>query len=486
MASAIASDYGVLRRHGRKKPLRNTELPPWHQWGYRSEAARATRWIESELTVPTGYRQGSKMKLAKFHREIVKTVYGNYISAFSIPTGNGKTTLFAALAIERVCRGDSYVKVDVVATKRDQARKLLNIVEQFIEQHPLLAELCVLYSHDGIIEYRPTGSRIEVHPANVTALQGLNYNLGLVDEIGFAKPETVEALMPRLVKQSSGRVACFGTPGYDEGDSLLKRFHDQARDGTLPAEIGYLEWSAPEGCALDDWPAVEKANPALAAGLMNRDGLAVMASTLSEHEFRMYHLGQWIGSASGWLPPGAWEDCPLAAPPPAGTDVVLAVDGSYRRQSAICGCTLDGAVFFVWAASGSEASDTKLRAELDAAIGHWNVVELAYNPHVRVGFFAELEREGLPVQPWVGRGDEDAKSTSDLYRAIESREVAHDHDEFLAEQMGRLLARPDHYGLLKLARPGDFDVSAAMAARSAWWRAKALAPDLTAEPSVIW
>lgn len=62
-----------------------------------------------------------------------------------------------------------------------------------------------------------------------------------------------------------------------------------------------------------------------------------------EHEFRRYHLAQFVRGVKHWLPAGAWDD--RAAPrepelPPDGVDVVLALDGSYNNDStALVGCT---------------------------------------------------------------------------------------------------------------------------------------------------
>src|SRR4029453_15664866 len=110
--------HGALTRPGARQPLQLIELPAWHGWQYRSLPARVVRWIETHVRVPTGYGAGGPMRLAGFQRRIIDTLYESRAAVVSVPAGNGKTTLLAALALERICRGDDYVEVDVVATKQ--------------------------------------------------------------------------------------------------------------------------------------------------------------------------------------------------------------------------------------------------------------------------------------------------------------------------------------------------------------------------------
>jgi hypothetical protein len=65
--------------------------------------------------------------------------------------------------------------------------------------------------------------------------------------------------------------------------------------------------------------------------------------------------------------------------------------------------------------------------------------------------------------------------------AIVENEIAHDHAELLNDQVQRLTAQVDRQGNPRLVESED-DVSAALAARAAWWRARALAEsDYTGE-----
>lgn len=419
------------------------------------------------------------MRLAGFQKRLLDVVYDALATFVSVPTSNGKTTLLAALALERICRGDDYVEVDVIATKEDQARILVEAAKMMVECCAPLVPLCAYHSHDAILEYRPTGSKLQPHPARLTALQGLNFSLAIVDEVGFASDELVEALLARLGKRVDARLIGIGTPGFEP--NVLAKVREQAQTGVLPAGVRYIEHSAPAGCDVHDRRAWRTANPALAAGFLQSQALELQAGALPERAFRVYHLGQWVDTASGWLPPGAWEDCPHSDPPGPGADVVLAVEGTYRRSIAVAGAALDGSTFFGWAAE--TPSDSELRRVLDAAVAQWHVVEIVYPRRVRSALFTALARDGYPVTAWSASSDVEAASANELFAAILDRRVAHCHDDLVTAHFANLAVRFGVDGSLRLCRPDDGrPVDAALATRAAWWRACQLAVSPPVEP----
>jgi hypothetical protein len=203
---------------------------------------------------------------------------------------------------------------------------------------------------------------------------------------------------------------------------------------------------------------------------MTEAALGVQAELMPEHTFRTYHLGQWVEQAAGWLPPGAWAACPVAPPPPDGAEVVISVDGTYKRTLSIVGAGLDGAVFHVWTAEAP--SDEAVERYLDACLGKWQVLELVHPKRIRTRLFDELRRQGLPVQPWGGGAELEASSANELYRAILDGRLVQDGDGLLAEHVGNVAARTAVDGTLRLVRPEDGRLcDAAFAMRAAWWRA---------------
>jgi hypothetical protein len=463
-----------LAARGPKARLRIVEMPPWVGWRAKSESARAIRWVEEYLPVPTGYGAGELMRLGGFQKRIVKTIYDSLATFVSIPAANGKTTLMAALAIERLCRGDNYAEVDILATKRDQAAIVVEAAKRFVETVPALAERCAWYASPGILEFRPTGSRLTAHPARLSSLQGLNFTLAIVDEVGFIEDPLIEALIARLAKRPDARLVGIGTPGFEP--NILYRLRQEHLDGSLPPGVSYVEFSAPPGCELGDKRAWRQANPGLAAGFMTEAALALQAELMPEHTFRTYHLGQWVEQSTGWLPSGAWESCPVAPPPPDGAEVVIAVEGTYKRTLAIVGSTLGGEVFHCWAAD--IATDEQVERVLSQCAERWDVVEVTHPKRIRTRLFADLGRGSLPLRPWDGTADVEASSANELYRAVIDGRLAHDHAPILADHVDALGVRTAVDGSIRLTRPEDGRAcDAALAARAAWWRAITLAGD---------
>jgi len=464
--------HGSLVFKGAQRPLRLIELPPWHGWRHTSEARRAERFLAEYVVVPTGAGAGHPLRIAGFQRELLSEIYDHLATFVSLQAANGKTTFLAAVALERLCRGDDYVEVDVVATKQEQAGFLVEAAMRMVEASPVLADRCRWHSREQLLEYRPTGSKLQAHPAKLTAVQGLNFSLAIIDEIGFAHDETVESLIARLGKRPDARLVGIGTPGFDP--NILQRLRAASLDGELPAGVRYREWSADPGAATTDRRAWRQANPALRAGFLTEAALGVQVGLLSEREFRTYHLGLWTDQSAAWLPDGAWQACPFQPPPTDGAEVVLAVEGTFQRAVAIAGATMDGAVFHGWA--GEAALNEDVRGWLERALEQWEVRTIVPNRRIRPALFAELRELGAPIEPWDSSSDNEATSAMEFYRAILEGSLAHDHAEVIAQHMAVLRARYGVDGSLRLARPdvGGF-VDAAIAARNAWWTAAQVA-----------
>jgi phage terminase large subunit-like protein len=481
---------GTLTRPGAKPDLRLLELPPWHGWAYRSEAARARRWVEAHLAIPTGYGAGQPFKLAGFQRRIVQEIYDNLATFVSLPAANGKTTLLAALALERICRGDPYSHVLVVATKQEQAELLIAAAVQMVERCPALVRpdsdggpLVAFHSRQGELEYRPSGARLRALPAKLSSIQGESFALCIIDEVGFGRDEIVESMVARLGKRPDAHLVGIGTPGLGDAN-VLQRMRAAWLDDELPPGVHYLEHAAAAGCDLNDRAAWRDANPALGAGFLRLEAIELQMQMLSEREARSYILGQYVDTAHGWLPAGAWEACAHVEAPPDGSPVVLAVEGTYRRTLAVVGSTLTGEVFFGWAKES--ATDAELRAVIEAAAEQYEIVELVRPPRIRPTLFAALAELGLPVTAWNTSADNEAKSANEFYRAITEGQLVHDHDELIAQHVSHMRVRWAVDGSLRLARPDDGFVDAAFAARAAWWAAELAAVPEPDGPPVIY
>jgi len=203
---------------------------------------------------------------------------------------------------------------------------------------------------------------------------------------------------------------------------------------------------------------------------MTEAALALQAELLPERSFRTYHLGQWVETTSGWLPDGVWDSAPVSPAALENSEIVIAVEGTYKRTLAIVGCTLGGEVFHCYA--GDVVTDEQVERALTIACERWDVLEVVHPKRIRTRLFAELARQGMPLRAWDASADNEAASANELYRSVVEGRVPHDHHPLLAEHVAALAVRVAVDGSIRLVRPeSGAACDAALAMRAAWYRA---------------
>lgn len=202
------------------------------------------------------------------------------------------------------------------------------------------------------------------------------------------------------------------TTQTDKGpDSLLGRLYDHGRKVAIgevdDPSLLFVWWEASPGYDLDDpaqlRAAIIEANPCVGfvPGLLDSILEAFRDPSTTRSEDERYNLNRKVDPPKAWLPEAsvlAKRKVPdaVAPLPAAGTPLVLALDGSYNRDStALVGWTLDDYGFVLEAWEKDDYEDpfwTVPRDEVDAtifrALKRWKVLELAVDPP---GWHRELE-----------------------------------------------------------------------------------------------
>ena len=103
------------------------------------------------------------------------------------------------------------------------------------------------------------------------------------------------------------------------------------RMDTAGSPIGWFEWSAPDGCDLDDVDAWAMANPSLGWTIQVEDIQAARAK--SDNAFRVENLCQWVDILeSGIIPVDNWlHGMDRLAKRPAGARASVSIDTSWNR-----------------------------------------------------------------------------------------------------------------------------------------------------------
>jgi phage terminase large subunit-like protein len=460
------------RRSGRDSRVDRSK-PPWRSWRTRSRAARAIRFVESYCRIPSGARAGELLKLHRFQKEALEELLASGVrtGGLQLPRGNAKSTLWAAVGLWAVCDHDDAPQVPLVAFNGKQAdRTLLAPIRAMVRRSDELAARVVVYTStsDRRVWSAWNNGDLVALPANEERLQGLNPTLALVDEAQTVEQAVFNAVLQGAGKRPESLVLAIGTPAPDAEQSALFTMREQVREH---GRIAWVEHAAQAGCALDDRREWRRANPAIAAGLLYTDSWAQELALVPEHEFRMYRLGQWVDVVeASWLPAGAWDACPWTDVPPDGTDVIVAVAGTWKTSVAVVGATLDGALFLAWWAES--ATDDELAAVVEAAAERWHVLEVVFAPRTRANVARDLDYAGVPAVALPHRLELEVTSATEWRQAIIAGRVAHDHDPTLAAHVAASVAVATADGQIRLDRPRDGrPVDAAIAARYAWARA---------------
>lgn len=413
------------------------------------------------LHVPAGFGAGDPLRLRKWQRlDLCKRVLPPTgkrprQALFSMPRGNGKSGLAAALALYFLLADDVQgAQVLVVASDERQARIVYGAARRMIELDSRLREQVQIFA-DRI--YVPaTDSAMFPLPAEPAALQGWNPSCVIVDELHVVTEPVWEAMSLASGKRPESLTLAISTPA-DRIDSVMWKLVQHGRENPDDKSFVLVEYAAPDGCELDDEEALRQANPAY-GDFLAPDALEATRRTSTEAAFRRYRLGQWVGRADSWLPWGVWEqraDLDRGTPEP-GERVCLAFDGSASGDStALVGCTLDGHVFVVavWQAPEDNERWRVPRHEVSAMVAsafeRWDVIELAADPW---GWRSELEEwarahgERNVVEWNTAYASRMGPATDRMYAAILDGTMTHDGNETLAEHVGNAVPKSTTVG----------------------------------------
>ena len=232
----------------------------------------------------------------------------------------GKSTFLQILALFFL-----YVRgVDLVigtAQNLDIAEEVWQGAVDIAEDVPeLAAEIAKVVMVNGkkALELR-NGERYKVQAANRRGGRGLAGDLVMLDELREHQNwEAWSAVTKTTMARPLAQVWAASNAG-DESSVVLAHLRDLGR-AALDDEIvdddesvGLFEWSAPEGCDLDDLAGIAQANPSLGHGQVTLRAITAARRTDPEAVYRTEVLCQWVDVlAPVAIDPNTWAA--LAAP----------------------------------------------------------------------------------------------------------------------------------------------------------------------------
>lgn len=414
---------------------------------------------------------------------------------------NGKTRVIKTFLLWRMFVNHRDQLILGAAQNRNEAFGTWSQVKAEAENNPLLAPRMTRGSMKGGNEKIQTiwGSRYQVVTLKADAGRGKTAGTVFLDELREHKDEEAWNALSSTVLVPRDSMIISASNAGDSTSVVMRGKRDYClgmieRQDTAGSRVGWFEWSAPDGCDLDDRTAWAMANPSLGYSLQEEDIQA--ARSKSDAGFRTENLCQWVDVMSaGIIPIDNWgygQDRKIRRP--AGARASVSLDTSWDRSRtsiAVAWDLPDGRratevvayrVGMSWAVTWLQSRLT-LTAEQARKLGLPGAQDGAewFDGRVAIqargcpasSLRADLEAAGIEV---VGiEGPELAKSAGDFYSKVvnvedpESPRLAHRGQPVLDEAVRATMAKTAGDAWLYDRRNSAMDSSPLVACSQADW-----------------
>lgn len=346
---------------------------------------------------------------------------------------NGKTSLSRTLALWRLYVDGARL---VLGAAQDVsiAREVLTAATDMAQSVPdLAAEIDVVRRTNGD-EYLKLvgGGRYKITASTRSAGRGLSVDHLTMDEIREQRDWAAwSALSKTTIARPHSQIWALSNAG-DHQSVVLNHLRDAALS-ERDASIGVFEWSAPDGCALDDPAAWTQANPAL-GHTISETAIRGALATDPPDVFRTEVLCQRIDALNSAIDLAAWRACA----DPAGTmtdlrDRVIvcldvAPDGGHVTLVAAAD-TPDGRVRVEPVAAWTSTEDA--RRDLPDLLARVNPAGIAWFPGGPAAVLAPELRGGTWGEAYGITGAEVAEACQGIADLVASRRIVHPMDPLL-------------------------------------------------------
>lgn len=443
------------------------------------------------LKVTKGFVAGRALTLTPWQQWLVRCVYERRPDGrrryrrglVGVGRKNGKSLIGSTIALHGLYLGPPGAEVYACAGDRQQARIVFGEAKQQVLESPALARISRVYR--DAIEVTSQGAIFRVLSADAKLQQGLNPSLVLFDEV-HVQPNN--DLWDAMTLGSGARVdplvLGITTAGYDL-DTLcgeLYLYGQRVAAGEIVDEtFGMWWWEAAEECDVFSDDAWRAANPNLDEGLLDPEDLETAAKQTNESAFRRYRLNQWTRALDSWLPAGAWNDCAGDASFDSALPVCVGVDMALKHDSiAVVAVQLrDNAwrvLSHVWFPAGSTIDVAAVENYLRDLHRSWRLSEVAYDPAYFERSAQALADDGLPMVEFPQSAARMVPACQVAYELICSRQVVHDGDPVLADQIASGAVRQTEAGWRLSKGKSKRKIDAAIALTMALARGTARGP----------
>lgn len=431
---------------------------------------------------------GKPFILEPFQELILTDYFDGYLETLVLlPSGNGKTALFAALALYHLLFWPD-PEVFIMAASRDQAGRMLKHIKGFVERSPGLMKRVQVVRRGARLKGGKPGE-LEVLASDADTADGIGPTLALIDELHRHKDEALYEVALKGLKKRGGQLIHCTTAGESLNSPLgrlrrrarkikgLRRegMHSFARNKTKT--LAYHEWSLSQKDDMHDVRLVKQANPLSTITIKQLE---------AEHEamkwwaWARFACGLWVAGEHSAVSPTDWASCP-SKPLTDDQRTTLAIDlawvgdctaivpvqGHSRKdirigRPAIIEPPGDGAAIreaqILQAVEYFKQSVHATRVVIDPEAGGRALIE-------------KLEDLGLEVIEHSQKNEPMLDAAMRFDEVIRTRVLSHPHEETLTAHVLAAAAKPFSDGRHKLVKrrkdpePIDGAVASAMGVR---------------------
>lgn len=223
---------------------------------------------------------------------------------------NGKTQILKVIALWLMYRGRAELILGAAQTL-EIAKEAWEGAVRMAQRDPELAAYIAggrpRRTNGDVTLELVTGPRYKITAATEEAGRGLSVDLLILDELRAQRDMRAWAALSKTTSaRENGLIIGISNAGSD-ASVVLNTLRDTAL-AEVEDSVGIMEWSAPDGCDLDDPAAWAAANPSLGRGLHPASIRASLA-TDPPAVFRTEVLCQRVTSLDGAIDPQAWAAC---------------------------------------------------------------------------------------------------------------------------------------------------------------------------------
>ncbi len=275
-----------------------------------------------------------------------------------------------------------------------------------------------------------SGGRYLIRAMNRKAGRGYSIDEANIDELREQHDwKAWSAVSKTLMARDNAQLWAMSNAGDDES-VVLNQLRDAALAGRDPS-IGIFEWSAPEGCELDDRRAWAQANPGL-GHVISEQAIRSALGTDPPEVFRTEVLCQKVDHLDSAIDIGAWKSCvdPQGSLRPQKDRLAACVDvapDSAHVTLAAAALTDDGRVRVQIIAAWRSTDEA--RFAISGVLDQLQPVQLAWYPSGPAAALAPLLRARTgSLELTGGKVSEACQGLADLTLA---RRVVHPGDALL-------------------------------------------------------